>query len=80
MTVQREPYDGSEAQRYEAALRKCRTCDHAKMTHSNLSKGRCIDAVLTNKEQYKPCTCIDFIPKDNLEYLEWASKKKEKEL
>jgi len=69
-----------EVKLFEKALSKCRTCDHVRMAHSYLAskKGRCLDAKLTNKDVYDPCNCTMFIPKDNLEFLEWAAQKKEK--
>lgn len=73
--------DTAEVQRLEKAFSKCRTCDHIMMNHSFLGKkkGLCLDVRLTNKEQLERCPCIIFIPKDNLEFLEWAAENKAKE-
>ena len=75
-----ELFDKEEMERLEKAITRCRTCDHVMIAHTYLGKpkGRCLDARLTNKEKHERCTCQQFKPKDNLEYLEWVAKQKEK--
>jgi hypothetical protein len=72
--------DEEEVRRFEKAFGKCRTCDHIMMAHTFAvhKKGRCMDVMLTNKEEHKRCPCDTFIPKDNLEFLEWKAAQKEK--
>ena len=71
--------DQEEVERFKKAISTCRTCGHVKMAHSVTGKKViCLDATLTNKEKYKPCECKVFIPKDNLEFLEWAAKNRVK--
>lgn len=70
--------DAEEVKRFEKALSKCRTCEHMNMAHAFLGKKNlCLEVILTNKEEYKKCICVLFIPIDNLEYLEWAEARKE---
>ena len=73
--------DPEEVARFQKAFRHCRTCDHIQIAHAAKAKGRegrCLDSKLTNKEVHESCTCTQFIPKDNLEYLEWVAANKEK--
>lgn len=68
-----------EMKRFAKALGKCRTCGHVRMAHPiKLKQNICLDATLTNKSGYKQCPCKLFVPKDNLEFLEWAAENKEK--
>ena len=72
--------DPEEVARFEKAFKHCRTCDHIKIAHCGTAKGkvdRCLDSKLTNKEVHESCTCLQFVPKDNLEYLEWVATNKE---
>jgi hypothetical protein len=39
----------------------------------------CVDAFVNELGDYKKCPCNQFIPKDNLEFLEWAAKNKDKD-
>jgi hypothetical protein len=68
--------DPEENERFRKGLSKCRTCDHVMIAHNNSNS--CMDARLTNKEVYSRCICTQFIPKDNLEFLEWAAENKKK--
>jgi len=72
--------DDSDTKRFQKAISQCRTCNHVMMAHSFRcnKKGICMDAVLRSNEQYTSCSCVSFIPKDNLEFLEWAAQNKEK--
>ena len=56
-------------------LKRCRSCNHA---HIAGEQG-CIDYSLgfQNSVVFVPCTCKEYLPKDNLEFLEYLSKKKE---
>lgn len=80
MEFREELMGEDEAKMFQKAISKCRTCSHVLMAHSFLQnkKGKCMDAALKSNEQYVSCTCISFIPKDNLEFLEWAAQNKEK--
>jgi len=53
-------------------IKRCRTCNHA---HIEGQKG-CIEAI-DYMVFYKECPCNEYLPKDNLEYLEYLDKKKE---
>ncbi len=71
--------DQEEVERFEKAFSMCRTCTHVLIAHSFTKhhKGKCIDALVKMTGEYKMCGCPLFIPKDNLEFLEWAAKRKE---
>jgi len=76
-----ETFEKDEIERLTKALGICRTCGHVKLSHMlarALKKGFCLDVRLANKEQHIRCDCTVFIPKDNLEFLEWAARNKEK--
>lgn len=63
---------------FKEALGKCRTCGHVKMAHLEKSKKiMCLESQLLANDRYVKCVCVLFIPHDNLEYLEWAAKRKE---
>jgi hypothetical protein len=53
-------------------IKRCRNCVHA---HIEGQVG-CIE-VMNNMVFYKECFCQEYIPSDNLEYLEYLYKKKE---
>jgi hypothetical protein len=69
-----------EMARFQKALTPCRGCNHPKMAHSFLGPfkgtGKCVDARVTVSGMYKQCTCRNFEPKDNLEFLEYKYDKK----
>jgi len=73
--------DKEVVERLTQALSQCRTCTHVMMTHSFTKHhgGRCIDAIVKVTGEHKICNCKLFIPKDNLEFLEWMAKNKSKE-
>lgn len=55
---------------------KCKKCTHQRFTHLT---GVCLDVVLIKKldeKSYKGCKCKEFIPSDNLEYVEYLAKKR----
>lgn len=54
-------------------LKKCRTCNHA---HIEGQKG-CIDTQGWTVS-FVPCSCEEYLPKDNLEYLEKMYDKNKK--
>ena len=72
--------DDEEGARFEKAMAPCRNCNHPKMTHSFLGMfkrvGKCIDTRLNVTGQYMTCSCLNFEPKDNLEFLEYRYEKK----
>ena len=78
--IMAEWYDESaEMARFVKGLGKCRTCGHVMIAHPvKLKKNICLETTLNNKDGYKRCDCRLFIPKDNLEFLEWAAARKEK--
>ena len=53
-------------------IKRCRNCNHA---HIEGQQG-CIDAI-GNDVFFKDCSCIEYVPSDNLEYLEYLDKKQE---
>lgn len=70
--------DHEEVERFERAFSLCRTCAHIMIAHSftKQHRGRCIDATIKVTGEHKICGCSLFIPKDNLEFLEWAAENK----
>ena len=72
--------DAEEMDRFRKALAPCRSCSHPKMAHSFLKseRGRCVDAKLNAAGQFKECSCKNFEPKDNLEFLEFKYDAKKK--
>jgi hypothetical protein len=50
----------------------CRECKHTRLGHTT---GTCI-AVEGTTEQMIPCGCEEFVPEDNLDYIEWLAKKR----
>ncbi len=73
--------DKEEVERLERSFSKCRSCDHPLISHSFLkpNNGKCGDASVKPTGEYNGCTCKLFIPKDNLEFLEWVAANKAKE-
>jgi hypothetical protein len=55
-------------------LKTCRMCNHA---HIEAQKG-CIELV-GYSVQFIICLCEEYVPKDNLEYLEWCYNKKQQQ-
>jgi len=59
-------------------FQKCRTCDHYFLSHTSMPD----ETIFCEwgNSSYKPtrCYCRDFVPKDNLEFLEWKLDKKRK--
>lgn len=51
----------------------CRKCKHMRLSH--IESGRCI-AANGNTEQLTSCGCKEFMPEDNLDYIEWLAKKR----
>ena len=53
----------------------CRICTHPYLSHTTdtwqLSK--CQN--LVHNDRFDPCQCDEFVPKENLEYLEWKYEK-----
>jgi hypothetical protein len=70
--------DEDKLKAFQQALGKCRTCGHTMVAHYRNPKVPCLEAILTNEGENKPCKCVLFIPQDNLEFLEWAAQQKEK--
>lgn len=62
------------------AAKPCRYCNHIKLGHKFIEKGsdrmRCIEGYIDEGGVYAVCECVDFAPKDTLEYLEWKHLKK----
>jgi len=71
--------DKEEVERFEKAFSVCRTCSHMLIAHSFMKphKGKCVDAMVKVTGEHKTCGCMLFVPKDNLEFLEWAASRKE---
>lgn len=78
--ARRMTVDETTIKELEKSFSQCRTCNHIRMAHTFVKRKRttCLEATLTGKDQYERCTCVLFIPKDNLEFLEWAAENKEK--
>jgi len=43
------------------------------------NNGKCVDVLLSVTGEHRICGCKRFIPKDNLEFLEWVAENKLKE-
>lgn len=73
--------DREEVDRLLNALTPCRKCEHLKIAHSFMlpNKGKCVDATVKSDGEHKICNCKMFVPKDNLEFLEWVAENKQKE-
>jgi ribosomal protein L32 len=73
--------DDEEFDRFEKALAKCRNCGHIRMSHILKIKKflKCVDAKLDAAGTYTACSCKNYEPKDNLEYLEFKYNNKEKD-
>lgn len=54
-------------------IKRCRNCNHAHLAEQT----GCIDQEGWNTV-FVICNCKEYLPKDNLEYLEYLSKKKDK--
>jgi hypothetical protein len=54
-------------------INRCRECNHA---HTQTGGAGCYD-VVGNSVAFVLCRCKEHVPTDNLEYLEYLSKKKE---
>ena len=51
----------------------CRDCKHIRLSH--VEGSHCI-AANGNQEQFGLCQCKEFVPEDNLDYIEWLAKKR----
>jgi hypothetical protein len=64
------------AKKFIEALAKgdktCRGCHHKKFEHL---KDVCL-AVFGNEDTLSKCRCKEFVPLDNLDYIEWLAKKR----
>ena len=63
----------------EALLRMskpCRNCGHQRYSHALDAK--CIDAATSHRldEDIYMCSCYEFIPLDNLDYIEYQAEKR----
>lgn len=63
---------------FKQGLGKCRTCNHSMIAHYKNPKKSCLEAIPKNNDSYTRCACVLFKPIDNLEFLEWAADRKEK--
>lgn len=72
--------DEEEGLRFQKALARCRNCNHIKMIHSflNCNKSNCIDYKVDVAGKSKRCKCKEYLPKDNLEFLEYKLDEKGK--
>jgi hypothetical protein len=63
------------------AMNHCRTCKHIQMAHKKTPQNKqfCLNAELQKNGAYKGCNCKLFVPKDNLEFLEWVAEQKKNE-
>lgn len=68
--------DGADVDRLLNSLNMCRTCSHAKIAHSGTDK-YCLDVALTVDGHIHLCSCKEYIPKENLAFLEYKYGKKE---
>lgn len=63
---------GSALNTVELNIKRCRNCHHA---HIEGQSG-CIEALHGNVT-FRSCSCEEYVPSDNLEYLEYLDKKKD---
>lgn len=52
----------------------CGDCHHTHLSH--VEGSRCIASYGTDGEHLLMCGCEEYIPEDNLDYIEWLAKKK----
>ena len=62
----------AEVDTLEKALRKCRKCNHVKVAHL---RRVCLEAEIIGSDKHICCKCIEFVPLDNLDYLEYKYSK-----
>lgn len=69
--------EGDELKLWRIAFSNCRTCKHSRFLHEGLSsKHFCLDSIITQNHEVQWCKCKEFIPADNLDYLEWKYTQK----
>jgi len=51
---------------------KCRTCQHSFISHTTADHKPCACQFLV----YGSCRCVEFLPQDNLEFLEYKYAKR----
>lgn len=49
----------------------CRNCNHYYLSHTTdtWTPSKCGNII--NDDKFAPCECLEFVPKGNIEYLEW---------
>lgn len=57
----------------------CRVCKHLHLSQINKTKPKesydyCVENYAI--QSHVPCNCKEYVPEDNLEYLEWLNDKK----
>lgn len=60
------------------SFERCRTCQHGYISHTefdSLTLSKC-HYFFDKLHKYNPCLCEEFLPEDNLEYLEWEVAKR----
>jgi hypothetical protein len=66
----------------QADNRFCRNCPHHRDGHIHSNSYRVINQFCygylynQDKRTLDPCICNEYVPKDNLEYLEWCVEKR----
>jgi hypothetical protein len=65
---------------------KCYECKHARFEHDIRNTGtdycnttddaRCYAWIPNGETVTQSCTCADFVPTENLDYVEWLAKKR----
>jgi hypothetical protein len=67
-------YTTSNAINYEIDIKRCRVCNHAHLEE----KSGCIEYVGSTIYFISWCCCMEYVPTDNLEYLEWCYERRSK--
>lgn len=64
----------------QADNRFCRNCPHHRDGHIHSNNYKVINQICYGyaylNERTEPCWCDEYVPKDNLQYLEWCVDKR----
>jgi hypothetical protein len=75
MVIEMVAGNEEEFERYLKSLNKCRICAHPRIAHPGVGKW-CLDVTLTATGNTKMCSCREYVPNENLEFLEYKYSKK----
>lgn len=78
MTQKMETFEDDIAKRFAKGISKCRTCNHTRLVHYKSRDCIFVNSDVRKTYSYKRCKCHEFLPLDNLEYLEFMNSKNKK--